>query len=83
LTVPDHIAPLTEVTLATTNLPAETSPINLSELERQATLGALQQAKGNKVHAAKLLGITRRALYRLITKYGLEKVEAAGEAGSK
>ena len=34
-----------------------------------------------KVRAAKLLGITRRALYRLITKYGLEgKQEEAGAA---
>ena len=74
---------LPEAMQAVTDMPAETSPFNLGELERQATLGALQQAKGNKVHAAKLLGITRRALYRLITKYGLEEVGAAGEAGSK
>jgi DNA-binding NtrC family response regulator len=46
--------------------------LNLREMERRNALAALQQAKGNKVHAAKLLGITRRALYRLITKYGLE-----------
>jgi DNA-binding NtrC family response regulator len=33
----------------------------------------LQQEKGNKVHAAKALGVSRRALYRLIEKYGLQK----------
>ncbi len=55
-------------------LPTESSgPFNLDELERKSTAAALLQAKGNKVHAAKLLGISRRALYRLISKYGLEE----------
>ena len=34
-------------------------------------LDVLRQEKGNKVHAAKVLGISRRALYRLIKKYHL------------
>jgi DNA-binding NtrC family response regulator len=49
--------------------------INLAELERQAVQNALRTTRNNKVHAAKLLGISRRALYRLIVKYGLEDSE--------
>jgi transcriptional regulator of acetoin/glycerol metabolism len=33
----------------------------------------LKQEKWNKVHAAKALGVSRRALYRLIEKYKLQE----------
>jgi DNA-binding NtrC family response regulator len=36
----------------------------------------LQQEKGNKVRAAKVLEVSRRALYRLIKKHHLEDLEA-------
>jgi DNA-binding NtrC family response regulator len=61
---------------------ADTGPLNLSALERQTVRMALHQAKGNKVQTARLLGISRRALYRLIAKYGLEENrEGNGDAG--
>jgi DNA-binding NtrC family response regulator len=47
-------------------------PCHLREVERRHVLAVLQQEKGNKVHAAKALGISRRALYRLMDKYHLE-----------
>jgi DNA-binding NtrC family response regulator len=47
-------------------------PRHLSEVERQHVRAVLQQEKGNKVHAARALGISRRSLYRLIEKYHLE-----------
>ncbi len=56
----------------TAPLSPDAGPLNLSALECHTTREALVQAKGNKVSAAKLLGISRRALYRLIEKYGLE-----------
>jgi two-component system response regulator HydG len=74
---------LPEAMHAMPDIPAPTSPLNLSEVERQTTQSALQQAKDNKVQAAKLLGITRRALYRLITKYGLEGKQGEDGAASK
>jgi DNA-binding NtrC family response regulator len=50
---------------------ADGDPRNLSEVERQHVRAVLHQEKGNKVHAARALGISRRSLYRLIEKYGL------------
>ncbi|GEM_PF-110311 len=38
-------------------------PLDLRELERMAVEAAMVRAKGNKAQAAKLLGISRRALY--------------------
>ena len=45
---------------------------DLREVERRHVEEVLHQEKGNKVQAARVLGISRRALYRLIEKYGLE-----------
>src|SRR5262249_13835646 len=44
-------------------------PRHLSEVERRHVLEILKQEGGNKVSAAKALGISRRALYRLLEKY--------------
>jgi DNA-binding NtrC family response regulator len=51
---------------------ATTQPQSLRTVEQQHVLNVLRQEKGNKVHAAKILGISRRALYRLLEKYGLQ-----------
>ena len=48
-------------------------PRHLREVERRHVQDVLKQENYNKVHAAKELGVSRRTLYRLITKYGLEK----------
>jgi DNA-binding NtrC family response regulator len=52
-------------------------PHHLREVERLHVRAVLRAEKGNKVHAAKALGISRRALYRLVRKYHLD-AEATG-----
>jgi DNA-binding NtrC family response regulator len=51
-------------------------PDHLREVERRHVQEILHRAKGNKMHAAKILGISRRALYRLIAKFHLEEHKA-------
>jgi two-component system NtrC family response regulator len=71
---------------ATPNLrPVEAAPAgphDLEALERRHVQQVLHDMKGNKVHAAKALGISRRSLYRMIEKHGLEseKLEHEGPA---
>jgi len=57
-------------------VPGASSPspatLNLAEVEKHVILEALARASGNKSEAARLLGITRRALYGRMEKLGLE-----------
>jgi transcriptional regulator with PAS, ATPase and Fis domain len=56
-------------------------PRHLREVERRHVQAVLQDVKGNKVQAAKALGISRRALYRLIGKYHLEDAPPGNKPG--
>ena len=42
-------------------------------------INVLARKQGNKARAAKILGVTRRSLYRLIEKYGLHEARAQAE----
>jgi len=43
----------------------------LADLERDAILGAIRTLKGDKLQAAKLLGIGKTTLYRKLKEYGI------------
>jgi two-component system response regulator HydG len=43
----------------------------LADLERQAILGAIRTLKGDKLQAAKMLGIGKTTLYRKLKEYGI------------
>ena len=46
--------------------------LSLSDMEKTRILHALEQAKGNRTLAAKLLGIGRTTLYNKIEAYGIK-----------
>ncbi len=45
----------------------------LPAVERELIIQALQEAKGNQVHAAKLLGITRATLRKRVDKFNIKR----------
>ncbi|QDU55123.1 sigma-54-dependent transcriptional regulator [Aeoliella mucimassa] len=49
--------------------------VDLASLTRARVVQALQHEGGNKLRAAKSLGVSRRSLYRLIEKYHIERSE--------
>jgi DNA-binding NtrC family response regulator len=61
------------LTMSSSNEAIGSSPLDLRDLERRHVLDVLRQVNGNKVQAAKALGISRRALYRLLEKYRVEE----------
>ena len=51
--------------------------LSIAELERQAILNTIRQLKGDKLMAAKLLGIGKTTLYRKLKEYGLSEESGA------
>jgi two-component system response regulator HydG len=55
---------------AAARLPLDEDQITLAELERRAIFRALRKTRGDKVAAARLLGIGKTTLYRKLKEYG-------------
>ena len=52
---------------------AETRIMPIADLEKQTILGTIAQLNGDKLMAAKLLGITRATLRKRIEKFGIQR----------
>jgi DNA-binding NtrC family response regulator len=61
---------------------AEHAYLTLEEVEKRHLVRVLKETKGNKVKAAKILGIDRRTLYRMAERFGLDLGDEA-EGGEK
>jgi DNA-binding NtrC family response regulator len=51
---------------------AESVYLTLEEVEKRHLVRVLKETRGNKVKAAKILGIDRRTLYRMAERFGLD-----------
>jgi DNA-binding NtrC family response regulator len=51
------------------------SVLSIAEMEKHAILGTIRQLKGDKLMAAKLLGIGKTTLYRKLKEYGIGEEE--------
>jgi DNA-binding NtrC family response regulator len=54
--------------------PVRSAPSSLRDLTRDALMSALSHARGNRQRAARILGVSRTTLYRMLARYGLESL---------
>ena len=47
--------------------------VSIAEMEKHAILGTIRQLKGDKLMAARLLGIGKTTLYRKLKEYGISE----------
>lgn len=71
----DNLPPEVLGQVGSSSGPIVAPEIDLAALTRARVVQALQHEGGNKLRAAKALGVSRRSLYRLIEKYHVEPAE--------
>src|SRR5207237_1853644 len=69
--------------VARTARPSESATPPLQEVEREHILEVLRQVNGNRMAAAKVLGISRRALYRRLDRHGITEAASGRRAGRR
>jgi DNA-binding NtrC family response regulator len=74
---PQPPAPVAAPSPAAGDGPADAA---LSDLERDHILRVMESVGGNKMSAARILGIGRRALYRRLERYGIGTIERRPKA---
>jgi DNA-binding protein Fis len=47
--------------------------LTLEEIKKRHVIRALKKTKGNKSKAAKILGIDRKTLFRMVERFGLDR----------
>lgn len=70
--LPSHILECVEVESYTSLVDDSGSVPTLMEAEKKHLLHALKAASGNKTKAARLLGVSRPKLYKMIQRYGIQ-----------
>ena len=59
------------------------APVELEQVEREHIVDILRQVGGNRMAAAKVLGISRRALYRRLERHGITGDASGRTAGRR
>jgi DNA-binding NtrC family response regulator len=70
--LPSYIVECVEVESQPSSAEGSASVTSMVEAEKQLLLDALKAAEGNKTHAARLLGVSRPRLYKMIQRHGVQ-----------
>jgi DNA-binding NtrC family response regulator len=69
----EQMRPIRPAAISTLVDAAPKDPAPLMDVERDHIVRTLQQVRGNKAVAARLLGVSRRAFYRQLERHGLHQ----------